>query len=215
MNSEMEMIRTFMLKHGHAINNPLPNDQNVYMKTIADRLFIFAKTLERHLYDTSDPRVLRAQLMCEELGEVIDAMADGNEQLLLDGLADLLYVVLGTGVAFDMPLVPAFHEVHRSNMTKEGGDTRVRHKGSAFEPPNLAPILDAHRRDSRQLHERNEIIRDLLLLVDRDVPLEVIQGWHWSTGELVSDWATAAHLAASDNDVPVPLEPLCLYGYKS
>lgn len=213
MNSEFDMVREFMIKHGHDVNVSLPEHVNVELQMIADRLFSFAQQLEMRLATSTDPRTLRAQLLCEELGEVIDAMAIGNELLLLDGLADVLYVVLGVAVAFDLPIVPAFHDVHRSNMTKQVGDFRVRSKGEQYQQPDLEKILCEHREQPRD--ERDEIIHDLLLLVDRDVPLEVIQSWHWLTGETVSEWAIAVHLAASDNDVEVPPEPLVVFPYRS
>ena len=214
MNSELEMVREFMVKHNHDIGVALPEHVNVELNRIADRLYAFAEQLEARIATSCDPRTIRAQLLCEELAETFDAMAIGDETLLLDGLTDLLYVTLGTSVSFDLPIVPAFYEVHRSNMTKQCDDVRVRHKGKEYKQPDLRSILDAHRMDAQQLNERDSIIRDLLLLVDRDVPLGVIKGWHWSTGEIVTAWATAAHLAASDNDINVPPEPLCLQGFK-
>lgn len=93
-----------------------------------------------------DPRLLRAHLMVEELSEILLALSQRNEIDLLDGLADLQYVVSGTAVAFGMPLGKAFDEVHRSNMTKEiraGGDkdVRCRKKGGSYRPPNLQQFI--------------------------------------------------------------------------
>jgi len=97
-----------------------------------------------------DRRVLRAHLLCEELGELIFAMARGDELATLDALADLLYVLLGAALTMDLPLVAAFNEVHDSNMTKEKQaddqlKDRVRAKGPNYRPPNLARLLFQHR----------------------------------------------------------------------
>ena len=99
--------------------------------------------------DTQDPRALRAELMLEELGESLEAMAENDELLLLDGLADLLYVAVGTATTFALPVEAAFTEVHRSNMSKE---PRIQHsagvtgKGPGFKPPDLRRVLNLARR---------------------------------------------------------------------
>ncbi len=97
---------------------------------------------------TKDQRCLRAELMLEELSEVLEAMGDADELALLDGIADLIYVVVGTGTTFDLPVTDAFYEVHRSNMTKHKaaadhqGD---KGKGADYVPPNLGHVLKCRR----------------------------------------------------------------------
>jgi predicted HAD superfamily Cof-like phosphohydrolase len=95
-----------------------------------------------------DERLMRAQLMLEELSEALSALAQADELALLDALADLEYVTVGTATTYDLPLRAAFSEVHRSNMTK--GTVRHAHgekgKGEGFEPPNLSAILKEHRK---------------------------------------------------------------------
>ena len=86
----------------------------------------------------------------EETAEIYDALARGCEEQLLDGLGDLMYVTVGTGVQFDLPLPEAFEAIHISNMTKEKQEddpdkARVRSKGDNFKPPNLKEILVWHR----------------------------------------------------------------------
>lgn len=91
-----------------------------------------------------DVKALRISLMVEELHELEMAMAYDDLTLMADGLADLLYVVIGTAVAYGMDIEPIFDEVHRSNMTKKGGPQRKDGKAlkpETYEPPDLAPIL--------------------------------------------------------------------------
>lgn len=87
----------------------------------------------------------RYKLVMEELGEYVDANTAGDLVEVADGLADLLYVVLGTAVAHGIDLQPIFEEVHRSNMTKEpaADDPNKPVKGLMFEPPRIAPLLFA------------------------------------------------------------------------
>lgn len=96
-----------------------------------------------------DLRLLRVHLMIEELAETMSGIASGDEVHALDGLADLMYVAVGTAVTMDLPLSEAFDEVHRSNMTKKRmkvDDYRIRHKGDKWEPPNLERVMANHRR---------------------------------------------------------------------
>jgi predicted HAD superfamily Cof-like phosphohydrolase len=52
-------------------------------------------------------------------------------------LADLLYVVYGTAVAYGMMMEPVFREVHRSNLSKVGGHKRA--DGKWVKPPTYSP----------------------------------------------------------------------------
>ncbi len=100
------------------------------------------------LHPGADSRLLRAELILEEAAEVCQALSQQDEVKLLDGLADLLYVTLGTAVAYDLPLAAAFAEVHRSNMTK--GQAAAAHsgdrgKGEGFSPADLLTVLKVWR----------------------------------------------------------------------
>jgi predicted HAD superfamily Cof-like phosphohydrolase len=95
---------------------------------------------------TKDQRLLRCHLPCEELAELLEAMAVLDERRVLDALADMEYVTHGTAVTFDLPLADAFAEVHRSNMTKTVREDRPGHpaKGPEFSPPDLRRVLEDH-----------------------------------------------------------------------
>ncbi len=95
-----------------------------------------------------DIRLVRAHLMVEELAEIVLALAQTDEELLLDGLADEEYVTKGTALTFGLPLAEAFNEVHSSNMTKavrDPDDIRLRNKGASFQKPDIKYILDTFR----------------------------------------------------------------------
>lgn len=99
---------------------------------------------------TKDVRLLRAHLLLEELAELFDAMYDKDETALLDALADLFYVLLGTADIFDMPLGEAFIEVHSSNMSKERQPNdphgeRVRDKGPNYRAADFERVLREYR----------------------------------------------------------------------
>jgi predicted HAD superfamily Cof-like phosphohydrolase len=95
-----------------------------------------------------DLRDSRSSLMREELEELLEAMNNHDLVGMADGLADLLYVVFGTAVAYGIPIDHVFIEVHRSNMSKLGADGRPivgpsgkRLKGPEYRAPEIAPIL--------------------------------------------------------------------------
>lgn len=91
--------------------------------------------------------VLRLELISEEYEELFAAVLNHDIIDVADALADLVYVIYGTAIAFRIDLDAVLEEVHRSNMTKylpEGSDPSIPHKiskGADYSPPNLAPIL--------------------------------------------------------------------------
>jgi len=125
----LRMIREFHEKYEHYTSNKpaIPDD----------------KTID-----------LRYRLIEEELLETLGALRDmmnfdhNNKQLieLADGIADCMVVLLGTALAFGIPIDEVFAEVHRSNMTKsfEKNEYGKTIKGDAWEPPKIREILERH-----------------------------------------------------------------------
>jgi predicted HAD superfamily Cof-like phosphohydrolase len=122
MNPEQEMVKEFHHRFGEFIrSSPGPVDATT--------------------------RDLRIRLIREEMGEFEKAANDENLVKVADALADLLYVVYGTGVSYGIDLEPIFKEVHESNMSK--GDPEVLRtpsgkvpKAKNYRPPDLQPILE-------------------------------------------------------------------------
>ena len=65
---------------------------------------------------------LRVKLIQEELDELTDALGNGDIVEVADAISDLLYVVIGAGLVYGIPMEETFAEVHASNMTKLGED---------------------------------------------------------------------------------------------
>lgn len=113
------------------------------------RRYIWAAHLQcmsqsRYVFDPENPAMYRAHLMLQELGEVLEGLHDGDHVKLADGLADLVYVAIGTAVQFEIPFDPVFLEIHRSNMTKDHVMQKNRGKGDSYSPPNIEGVLDAN-----------------------------------------------------------------------
>lgn len=136
-HDKMQFDRTQRLRKGV---NSMVYDAGMALKQIAD-------TMENYV-GHEDKRYVRSHLLIEELGETLCAMGLGDELKTLDGLADLDYVLKGSALTMDLPLAAAFHEVHRSNMTKTrraDDPGRCRDKGSTFVRPDIAKVLNMHR----------------------------------------------------------------------
>lgn len=99
--------------------------------------------------DDPDINSLRISLLAEELEELIVALEKQDKVEVLDALVDLQYVLDGAFLSLGYANYKnsAFKEVHRSNMTKEGGTNRADGKimkGPNYEEPNLRIILSGN-----------------------------------------------------------------------
>jgi predicted HAD superfamily Cof-like phosphohydrolase len=84
-------------------------------------------------------RMRRARLIVSEAAEFLEAADKGDFVEMVDALADILVVTYGAAVELGVDLEPVFAEVHRSNMSKDGGfDAGGKIlKGPGFTPPNI------------------------------------------------------------------------------
>lgn len=143
MKREMSMVRAFHERHSFAVDKPFgpvsPDGLNYVVGRMADRLVAdAAKIAGCHSLAGQ-----RASLVLEEAGETAQALVAGDVVALADGLADLVYVAIGTAVAYGIPLDRVFDEVHRSNMTKplRAGDLHPP-KLDGYDPPRVKEVLD-------------------------------------------------------------------------
>src|SRR5262245_976717 len=79
---------------------------------------------------------LRFQLMAEEFEEIHRVMQCGDLPGVAESLADLIYVAIGTAVAYGIDLRPVWDAVHAATMAKDGGSTRPGRK--VMRPSGLA-----------------------------------------------------------------------------
>lgn len=94
-------------------------------------------------------RDLRIRLIDEEFDEFKQACLTNNFLEVVDAIGDLLYVVYGAACAFGVDMEPIFKEIHRSNMSKQGGALDMHGKWikpSTYSPPDLAFLLEQQRR---------------------------------------------------------------------
>lgn len=95
--------------------------------------------------------MLRHDILQEEVNELYVAMQRGDIVAVADGIADILYVALGTACECGLQhkLEEIFNEVHRSNMSKldELGNPIFREDGKVlksklYSPPNIEKIIN-------------------------------------------------------------------------
>ncbi len=93
--------------------------------------------------------LLRTKLIITEAAELIEAMANGDLVKIADGITDLRYVTIGTGLEYGIPMRRVFNQVHANNMTKLGSDGKIIRdvagkiqKPEGFKPVDLSWILD-------------------------------------------------------------------------
>lgn len=96
----------------------------------------------------ADRVALRLALIDEERQELTEALEAGDIVEVADALTDIAYLVYGTALEFGIDLDACFAEVHRSNLSKLGGDGLPIYrsdgkvlKGPAYSPPDLAMVL--------------------------------------------------------------------------
>jgi hypothetical protein len=88
-------------------------------------------------------RDLRLKLLDEEVAELREAMQAGDLVKIADGLADIVYVTVGTAVPYGIPFDAVLAEVHRSNMTKANDPGLGKLvKGPGYEAPRITEILE-------------------------------------------------------------------------
>lgn len=107
-------------------------------------------------------KILRNDLIQEEVLETRVAIKDNNLIEIADGIADAVYVLVGTAVAYGIPFDRIFKEVHRSNMTKTAVKAKEGEKygtktpkGPDYIPPNIEGIL-SEPGESTQLEKIHE-----------------------------------------------------------
>ena len=121
----------------------------------------------RDSFDSDNPYngdyPLRIKLIREEYEELMEAFEEGNYENIAKEMADLLYVVYGTGVTMGIDLDKALDIVHDSNMSKLDDDGKPIYnsygkvqKSDNYYPANLSELLDGTRKDNRTTSETGE-----------------------------------------------------------
>jgi predicted HAD superfamily Cof-like phosphohydrolase len=129
-------------------------------KTPYEQVWEFHKAFEQPRYTyPSLPDKARRELRQELLREEYEEYKVGEEAndlvAIADALADMTYIIYGTGIEYGLPMDELFAEVHRSNMSKLDpvtGKPVYREDGKVMKPAtysraDLATIIREHQED--------------------------------------------------------------------
>lgn len=160
MDSTVRMVAEFFRAFQMAVPDrpsvPLANHvETGQLLSVSNRMQVTARDCWHLASIIETPEIakcfLRLQLIQEELGELAYALAIGDPVDVLDALTDLQYVLDNAYLEFGFKnlKLPAFREVHASNMTKltrEGkplfDDAGRVMKSDQYRPPNLHQFVE-------------------------------------------------------------------------
>jgi predicted HAD superfamily Cof-like phosphohydrolase len=124
MKTPEQMVLEFHKKYGHLVNTKPTVDLPDNVKN------------------------LRRKLIEEEWSELSKGLREDDLIEIADGIADLIYVLVGTAISYGIPIDRVLQEVHNSNLTKTASKAyegqkygEVNPKGPDFRRPQIWEIL--------------------------------------------------------------------------
>ena len=149
--SSEEMVRQFHRKFGHYTSATPTLDIPIEVKRLRYKLIkeeVDETFVAMGFFSPDEHTVLQFHEQHQNLDEIAD------------GIADAIYVLVGTAVSYGIPIDRIFREVHRSNMTKTAVKAKEGEKygtktpkGPDYIAPNIKGILT-----EPQKHTRLEIV---------------------------------------------------------
>ena len=152
MNSAQERVEDFHAKFGSTIGmTPALRERELRAKLIMEEAVETVAAMGFTVYATIEQNGVPGEAP-HQLTGFTKSFQEPNFDEVIDGLADLLYVVYGAAVTFGIDLEPFFAEVHKTNMAKEGGATRA--DGKVLKPegwkaPDIRGIRETQEAYSR------------------------------------------------------------------
>ena len=120
------------------------DDVNKFMEAADQRI----KLVAYPEFDISDPQTeLYMKLIQEEFDETLDAFSKGDTIEVADGLADMVWVIMGLASSLGIPFDKVWDEVRASNMSKVvDGKLIKREDGKVLKPegyfrPDINAVL--------------------------------------------------------------------------
>ena len=136
-----ESLKAFSMKYGHLVSDKPTLEFSDMVKRLRHNLIM--EEVEETLH-------AMGFFQRNELGEtIVDFMKNKQDLVeIADGIADAVYVLVGTAIAYGIPFNRVFTEVHRSNMTKTAAKVEAGQKygtktpkGPDFISPDITTIL--------------------------------------------------------------------------
>ncbi len=93
-------------------------------------------------------KCMRTAILAEEVCEYFDALAKDDRAEILDALADIIFVAIGTAITYGFDIDEAMRRVYASNMSKLGPDGLPIYredgkvvKGENYFPPKFDDLI--------------------------------------------------------------------------
>lgn len=167
-NSMQRDIEEFMRRCDQEVKAyPDIPDENV--KTLRIRLMVEELLGSTHIAgyhpDTHNPERNPWGLISNKSDELVQSILNNDLVGIADGIADVLYVVIGTAAAYGIDIQEVFDEVHRSNLSKTVWDEERRRwhiekdgfgkglKPDTYSPADLEPIILRQIENGKALEE--------------------------------------------------------------
>lgn len=122
----------------------IQNDVNKFMEAADQRVTL----TPQRIFDPTDPQTqLYMSLVQEEFDETMDAFVKGDTIEVADGIADLVWVLMGLASSVGIPFDQVWDEVRASNMSKVvDGKLMKREDGKVMKPegyfrPDINAVL--------------------------------------------------------------------------
>lgn len=122
----------------------IQNDVNKFMQAADQRVTL----TPQRVFDPTDPQTqLYMSLVQEEFDETMDAFVKGDTIEVADGIADLVWVLMGLASSVGIPFDQVWDEVRASNMSKVvDGKLLKREDGKVLKPegyfrPDINAVL--------------------------------------------------------------------------
>lgn len=120
----------------------IQKDVNLFMQAAEQRV----TTTPQKTFDPTDSQInLYMKLVQEEFDETLDAYVKGDTIELADGIADMVWVLMGLASSAGIPFDAVWDEVKASNMSKVvDGKILKREDGKVMKPESyFKPDLNA------------------------------------------------------------------------
>lgn len=73
----------------------------------------------------------------EEVGELAKGIHKADRLLIVDGIGDAIYTLVGMACLYEVDLGAVWQKIQRSNMTKSRSGASLSPRGSGYVPPKL------------------------------------------------------------------------------
>lgn len=132
------------------MNSTYQDDVDVFMEAADQRVQM---RIAYGFDNTDDQNRLYMDLIEEEFNETKEAFANCDLVEVADGLADMVWVIMGLASSIGIPFDEVWQEVRRSNMSKcVGGKVIKNEAGKVMKPdsyfrPDIKSLLEMYRGD--------------------------------------------------------------------